>query len=196
MILTKQNQSIMSWVDICYRIGKNYVLVYVVCKYYIFKYIYISIIYIPRPPKGFKFQPRGLFLVVKGLKFQTLGGFRYVHVSSPYQLQGCTVGSRSMGFPTWLMIWNQSPYVSICQHAYRIHIRTVNTCTNMYSDTMFLQHLDIKQNYSQSRESLHSVINQAKPKIIRYPRVILYVFQWILTTRPQQWTPRTTRFLW
>lgn len=40
MILTKQNQSIMSWADICYRIGKNYVLVYVVCIYYNSYYIY------------------------------------------------------------------------------------------------------------------------------------------------------------
>ena len=34
-------------------------------------------IYIPRPSKGVKFQPLGLFLVFKGLKFHTLGGFRY-----------------------------------------------------------------------------------------------------------------------
>ena len=33
---------------------------------------------LPRPSKGVKFQPPGLFLVVKGLKFQTLGGFRYI----------------------------------------------------------------------------------------------------------------------
>lgn len=54
---------------------------------------------------------------------------------------------------SWLGWWHQSPNVSICQHAYRIHIRTVNTCTcietvwnnNMDNDTMFLQHLDIKQ---------------------------------------------------
>ncbi len=35
-------------------------------------------IYIPRPSKGVKFQPPGLFLVVKGPKYQTLGGFRYM----------------------------------------------------------------------------------------------------------------------
>ena len=36
-------------------------------------------IYLLRPSKfkGVKFQPPGLFLVIKGLKFQTLGGFRY-----------------------------------------------------------------------------------------------------------------------
>ena len=33
--------------------------------------------WVPRPSKDVKFQPPGLFLVVKGLKFQTLGGFRY-----------------------------------------------------------------------------------------------------------------------
>ena len=34
--------------------------------------------YIPRPSKGVNFQPLGLFLVVKGLNFHTLGGFRYI----------------------------------------------------------------------------------------------------------------------
>ena len=37
-------------------------------------------IYIPRPSKGIKFQPPGLFLVVKGHKFHTLGGFRYIYI--------------------------------------------------------------------------------------------------------------------
>ena len=32
---------------------------------------------IPRPSKDVKFQFPGLFLVVEGLKFQSLGGFRY-----------------------------------------------------------------------------------------------------------------------
>ena len=41
-------------------------------------YIYIHIHYIPRPSNGVKFEPPGLFLVVKGLKFQTLGGFWYI----------------------------------------------------------------------------------------------------------------------
>ena len=45
---------------------------------------------IPRPSKGVKFQPPGVFLVVKGLKFQTLGGFRYI-------LLGC-----SQGYPSQL----------------------------------------------------------------------------------------------
>ena len=36
-------------------------------------------IYIPRLSKGVKFQVPGRFLVVKGLKFQTLGGFRYMN---------------------------------------------------------------------------------------------------------------------
>jgi len=40
--------------------------------------IYIYTIHIPRPSNGVKFQPPGLFLVVKGLKFQTLGGFWYI----------------------------------------------------------------------------------------------------------------------
>ena len=31
----------------------------------------------PKPSKGVKFQPPGLFLVVKGLKFHTLEGFRF-----------------------------------------------------------------------------------------------------------------------
>ena len=34
---------------------------------------------IPGPSKGVKFQPPGLFLTVKGLKFQTLGRFRYLY---------------------------------------------------------------------------------------------------------------------
>ena len=34
--------------------------------------------YIPRPSKGIKFQPPGLFLVVKKHKFHTLGGFRFM----------------------------------------------------------------------------------------------------------------------
>ena len=32
------------------------------------------------PSKGVKFQPPGLILVVKGPKFQTLGGFRYISI--------------------------------------------------------------------------------------------------------------------
>ena len=35
-------------------------------------------LYMYRPSKGIKFQPPGLFLVVKGHKFHTLGGFRYM----------------------------------------------------------------------------------------------------------------------
>ena len=34
--------------------------------------------HVPRPSEDVKFQAPGLFLVVKGLKFQTLGGFRYL----------------------------------------------------------------------------------------------------------------------
>ena len=34
--------------------------------------------YTPRPSKGIKFQPPGLFLVIKGYKFHTVGGFRQV----------------------------------------------------------------------------------------------------------------------
>ncbi len=37
-------------------------------------------IYLPGPSKGVKFQPPGLCLVVKGPKFQTLGGFRYIDI--------------------------------------------------------------------------------------------------------------------
>ena len=36
--------------------------------------------YLPRPSKGIKFHPPGLFLVVKGHKFHTLGGFRYTYI--------------------------------------------------------------------------------------------------------------------
>ena len=39
---------------------------------------YILLICIPESSKGVKFQPLGLFLVVKGLKFHTFGGFRYL----------------------------------------------------------------------------------------------------------------------
>ena len=35
--------------------------------------------HVPRPCKGVKFQPLGLFLVVKGLKYHTLGGSRRVY---------------------------------------------------------------------------------------------------------------------
>ena len=37
-----------------------------------------------RPSKGIKLQPPGLFLVVKGHKFHTLGGFRYLHLAEIY----------------------------------------------------------------------------------------------------------------
>ena len=38
--------------------------------------------YVPESSKGVKFQPPGLFLVVKGLKFQTIGGFRHIFLDS------------------------------------------------------------------------------------------------------------------
>ena len=40
----------------------------------------IYIIYIPGPAKGVKFQPPRLFLVLKGLKFQTLAGSMYISI--------------------------------------------------------------------------------------------------------------------
>ena len=39
---------------------------------------YFFDIHIPKPSKNIKFQPPGLFLVAKGHKFHTLGGFRYI----------------------------------------------------------------------------------------------------------------------
>ena len=53
-----------------------------ICKNMFMAYIYMCNMYdktIPRPSKGVKFQPPGLFMVlkvIKGLKFQTIGGFR------------------------------------------------------------------------------------------------------------------------
>ena len=45
-------------------------------------YLFQSVTYVtPRPSKGVKIQPPGLFLMVKGLEFQTLGGFRQLNVS-------------------------------------------------------------------------------------------------------------------
>ena len=34
--------------------------------------------YVPRPSEGVKFQPPRLFLVAKGLKFQTRGRFSHI----------------------------------------------------------------------------------------------------------------------
>ena len=46
--------------------------------------------WIPRPSKGIKFQPPGLFLVVKGHKFHTLGGFRAPKIYHPKDVgEGC-----------------------------------------------------------------------------------------------------------
>ena len=37
-------------------------------------------IYMPGPAKGVKFQPPRLFLVLKGIKFQTLAGSMYISI--------------------------------------------------------------------------------------------------------------------
>ena len=154
-------------------------------------------IYIPRPPKGFKFQPRGLFLVVKGLKFQTLGGFRYIrniHVAI-WVVPPRDRGSRIHGWPgnkhfrlsaltnckaavlsvrgrwvrNWLMIWNQSPYISLFintpqgyTYARWTHVHllkqyeTITWIMTPCSYNISTSNITIPQ----SRTSLHSVINQ------------------------------------
>ena len=43
-----------------------------------FQGLYFFDIHIPKPSKNIKFQPPGVFLVAKGHKFHTLGGFRYI----------------------------------------------------------------------------------------------------------------------
>ena len=46
-----------------------------------YNYMLLDILWhIPISSKGVKFHPPGLFLVLKGLKFQTLGGFRYMSI--------------------------------------------------------------------------------------------------------------------
>ena len=43
----------------------------------------------PRPFKGVKFQPPGLFLVVQGPRFQTLGGFRHMKLGLVVSSHSC-----------------------------------------------------------------------------------------------------------
>ena len=57
------------------QLGTLLGVVYIYIIYILYIYMYI-----PGPSKGVKFQPPGPFLAVKGLKFQTLGGFRYVYM--------------------------------------------------------------------------------------------------------------------
>ena len=53
------------------------VLIFLICTY-MYRPLIHTHTHTQRPSKGVKFQPPGLFLVVKGLKFQTLGGFKYL----------------------------------------------------------------------------------------------------------------------
>ena len=63
----------------------------------------------PIPSKGVKFQPLGLFLVLKGLQFQTLGGFRERHRAKP--LVWCKPWSLPIGpqEPTHFRLYALSP---------------------------------------------------------------------------------------
>ena len=87
----------------------NRYIIYIYCRYIIDMYIYnihiymiymstyIAIYYIPRPSNGVKFEPPGLFLVVKGLEFRTLGGFWYISFPNYESWQPVEKGSFSFG---------------------------------------------------------------------------------------------------
>ena len=56
----------------------KYIYTYIICvRIFIYIHIFICVYIYLNPSEGVKFQPLGLFLVVNGLKFHTLGGFRY-----------------------------------------------------------------------------------------------------------------------
>ena len=66
--------------------------------------------YIPRPSKGVKFQPLGLFLVVKGLKFQTLGGFWHKFYSDLHCIPSFSIGKGSSNTNGLSIFYNNSPW--------------------------------------------------------------------------------------